>query len=93
MRTALWQYAATHGGRFPNSAEVNAISSELWEVPTGGGLRYFYVTGRSAGHSAGVLALEPELDTQRRLVLQVNGDIVEIRSDEVRNLIFTEKQP
>ena len=93
LRTALWQYAATHGGRFPNSDALNAISSELWEVPTAGGLRYQYVTGRSAGHTADVLAYEPELDPERRLVLRANGDILEMRSVEVRKPILAGKQP
>lgn len=86
LRTALWQFAATHNGRFPAGDELNAVATELWEVPQGGGLRYLYVAGRSAGYGPDVLAYEPELDPERRLVLRVNGDIVEMRSSEVSAL-------
>jgi hypothetical protein len=84
LRTALWQFAATHNGRFPNSDEVSAIPARLWEVPGAGGMRYLYAPGKSAGHLPEVLAYEPELDPDRRLVLRTNGDILVMRSEEVR---------
>jgi hypothetical protein len=90
LRTALWQFAATHEGRFPGPDEITAIPGELWEVPNGGGLRYLYVASRKAGYVADVLAYEPELDPDRRLVLRVNGDIVEMRSADVRLLNFAD---
>lgn len=93
LRTALWQFAATHGGRFPNRDETTAISSELWEVPGGGGLRYLYVVGKSAGYAPEMLAYEPELDPGHRLVLRVNGEIVELKSDDVRSLNAEGKSP
>jgi hypothetical protein len=86
LRTALWQFAATHGGKFPNADEMTAIPTELWEVPDAGGLRYLYVGGRSAGYLPDILVYEPELDPDRRLVLRVNGDIVEMRSADLRSL-------
>jgi hypothetical protein len=86
FRTALWQFAATHGGRFPGPDDVSAIPAELWEVPHAGGMRYLYVAGRSAGYLPDILAYEPELDPDQRLVLRVNGDIVEMRSADVRSL-------
>jgi hypothetical protein len=86
LRTALWQFAATHGGRFPGQGDLTAIPAELWNVPGGGGLRYAYVAGRSAGYVPEVLAFEPELDPDRRFVLRANGDIVELTSAELRAL-------
>lgn len=86
LRTALWQFAATHGGRFPNADELTAIPAELWDVLPTGGLRYLYVPNQSAGYLPTVLAYEPELDPNRRLVLKVNGDIVEMRSTELAAL-------
>jgi hypothetical protein len=86
LRIALWQFAATHGGRFPGPDEMTVIPTELWEVPDAGGMRYLYVAGRSAGYLPEVLAYEPELDPERRLVLRVNGDIVEMRSADLRSL-------
>ena len=93
LRTALWQFAATHGGRFPAPAETNVLPSDLWQVPSAGGLRYLYVAGRSAGYGPDVLAYEPELDPEVRLVLRVNGDIVEMRSAEVRALNLAGTMP
>jgi hypothetical protein len=89
LRTALWQFAATHGGKFPGLDEMTAISAELWEVPDAGGMRYIYVPGRSAGYLPDLLVYEPELDSERRLVLRVNGDILEMKSDELRSLNVT----
>jgi len=89
LRTALWQFAATHGGKFPGRDELTAISAELWEVPDAGGMRYVYVPDRSAGYLPDLLVYEPELDSERRLVLRVNGDILEMKSDELRSLNVT----
>src|SRR5204863_9233574 len=75
LRTALWQFAATHGGRFPVGDELSAIPRDLWAVPDGGGLDFEYVPGRTAGHLPEVLVYEPELDPARRLVLDATGDI------------------
>lgn len=86
LRTALWQFAATHAGRFPTPDEMGAIPGELWEVPQAAGLRFLYVAGRSAGYLPDVLVYEPELDSDRRLVLRVNGDIVEMCSTDLRAL-------
>ena len=93
LRTALWQFAATHNGRFPGSGEETAIAAELWEVPNAGGLRYLYAGGQSAGYVPSVLVYEPEIDSDRRLVLRVNGDIVEMRSAELRSVIGAGKKP
>ena len=93
LRTALWQYAAVHGGQFPGPAELSAVPTELWKVPGAGGMRYLYVTGRTAGYLPDVLAYEPEFDTDRRLALRANGDIVEMRSADLRSLNLPGKQP
>jgi hypothetical protein len=93
LRTALWQFAATHQGKFPVGDEVTAIPTALWEVPGGGGLRYFYVPNLSAGHVPDVLVYEPELDPVRRLVLRTNGDIVLVTSVDLRPLHGTGRQP
>jgi hypothetical protein len=84
LRTALLQFAATHYGRFPDETEISAISSDLWNAPGAGGMRLLYVPGRSAGHLPEVLAYEPEIEVDRRLVLKTNGDIVLMRSSEIK---------
>jgi hypothetical protein len=84
LRTALWQFAATHGGRFPSLAEVADLPADLWEIPETGGLRYLYFPGLSANQAPDLLAFEPELDPRQRLVLQTDGNIVTRRSEEIR---------
>ena len=93
LRTALWQFAATHQGRFPNKEELSAIPQELWQIPEGGGMRYRYVAGQSAGHLPAILACEPELDPNRRLVLDASGDIRVLSSAELRALSLPGEQP
>jgi len=83
LRTALWQFAATHQGQFPKVSEQTAIADECWEVPESGGMRYFYVTGLQAGHAPEILAYEPELVPGRRLVLKTTGDIMIMASAEL----------
>jgi hypothetical protein len=85
LRTALWQFAATHKGRFPRSDELTALPGELWEVPESGGMRYLYVAGQSAGHAPTPLVYEPELDAEQRLVLLANGDILSKRSSDIQD--------
>jgi hypothetical protein len=36
LRTALWQFAAVHQGKFPDSGEMTAIPRNLWEFEDAG---------------------------------------------------------
>ena len=82
LRTALWQYAATHQGKFPASKD-SSIADELWEIPGTGWVRFVYVEGRTAGYAPSLLAYEAELDPGRRLALLANGDIVAMTTAEI----------
>jgi hypothetical protein len=82
LRTALWQFAATHKGMFPREDETAAIAGDLWEIPGGGGLRYQFISGSSAGPEASLLAYEPDLGNRVRLVLKTNGDIIEMTTEQ-----------
>ncbi len=93
LRTALWHFAATHGGRFPSQAEAVAFGPELWEVPGSGGLRYLYVPGLSAYQSTTLLAYEPELDPRQRFGLQTNGSLVALTSKAIDRLRNQGEQP
>jgi hypothetical protein len=84
LRTALLQFAAMHQGRFPADDEVTVIPGILWEVPDAGGLRYLYVAGQTASQASEILAYEPEVDNDQRLVLRTNGDIVMMRTADIR---------
>lgn len=93
LRTALWQYAATHHGQFPANGETSEVSDDLWNLPDGAGLRFQYVPGRVAGKSADLLAYEPELDPGRRWVLLTNGEIVAKSSAEIQSQRPAESRP
>jgi hypothetical protein len=82
LRTALWHFAATHGGRFP-APDDKTLAPELWQVPDGAGLRYLYTPGLSASDAPDLLAFEPQLNGDRRWALLTNGSIVEFTSDEI----------
>ncbi len=83
LRTALWQFAALHHGKFPSKQEQSAIAGELWEVPGTNGTRYEYVPGKSAGYAPMPLVYEPELDPEQRFVLRIDGEIVSMRSSDI----------
>jgi len=90
LRTALWQFAAMHQGKFPSRKEQLAIAAEVWEVP-GTRARYHYVEGKSAGYAPSPLVYEPELDSERRLVLLVNGDIVPMSTADIEKTLKPER--
>jgi hypothetical protein len=93
LRTALWHFAATHGGRFPSDDERTLIPAELWEVPESGGLRYRYLAGRSADDARSPLAVEPEVDAAGRLVLFINGEVERLRPADLAKLLEGEGKP
>jgi hypothetical protein len=93
LRQALWQYAATHEGRFPPADHINEVGGLIWDVPETGGLRYLYVSGRNAADEPGVLVYEPELDSEQRFVLLTNGEVIAMRSAEIVLLLNQEKRP
>ena len=82
LRTALWQYAATHNGMFPLTERKSVIASDLWALPDGGG-KYVYMSNRQAGLQALLLAYEPAVRDDRRLVLMTNGDIAVMSTVEL----------
>jgi hypothetical protein len=87
LRTELWRFAALNQGRFPSQGELATIPADFWEVPETGGMHFLYVPGRSADQSTTPLAYDPELDAEQRLVLQTNGQIVTMHSEELRRLL------
>jgi hypothetical protein len=92
LRTALWQFAATHNGHFPLGGDKALIPVDLWTVPETGGLRYLYVSSQSASETPALLVYEPELESIR-FALQTNGDIVRLSSAQIESLRHAEKQP
>ena len=83
LRTALWQYAATHEGRLTKSDD-SAIETPLWEIPGWPGLKFLAVPDRHAESTGRLFVFEPELDNDERFVLLTNGFIGTMRSAEIK---------
>ena len=75
LRTALFQYAAAHDGRFPANDFTPDISDKLWESPDQNGTHYIYSNGLTTSHTNGLLAIEPLAFGESRFVLLADGRI------------------
>ena len=91
LRTALWQYAATHDGRLPEPGD-SAIDVALTEIPAWPGIQYLSVPNRRAEKAGRLYVFEPELDNDKRLVLLTNGFIGSMNSATIREAL-SEAQP
>jgi hypothetical protein len=93
LRMELWHFAATHQGRFPSQSELSMVSPGSWEVPETGGLHFLYVAGQSADQSSSPLVYEPELEADRRIVLQTDGQIVTLKPEDLRLRLARGERP
>ncbi len=81
LRSALWEHAHKHEGRFPASAA--AIADDLWSSPSPSRPRYLYVGGLMADRGSFPIVYEPAAFGDRRLVLLTNGIIQEMDVEEI----------
>lgn len=88
LRQQLWHYAATHSGQFPQ--EHSEFDPSLWRIPGWGELRFMYRPGEHVDDSGRLLAFEPELADDERLVLLTNGLIGTMRTAEIDRLLDRE---
>lgn len=84
LRVALWQYAATHDGRFPPHDHVADIPEATWRAVDPSGLHYVYVAGQRPDHGAAPLAYEPGIYGRKRMVLMTDGEVTTLALDEIR---------
>jgi len=92
LRQALWQHAATHDGSFPVANE-KSLDAKLWDLPGRAGLRFLYVEGGQAEDAGRLLAFEPTVDGNQRLVLLTNGLIGTMTTAEIDAALSKAKQP
>jgi hypothetical protein len=85
---SLAVYAVSHEHRYPPDNDA-AIPAGLWKVPGPTGMRYLYLPGRTT-HDVRVLACEPELFGEWRLVLFTNGDVRRMKSADLAPLLTPE---
>ena len=83
LRIALWTYARNHGDHFPAAEARSAIPEEAWRMPDASGMHYRYVPGLVPDVGHAVLAYEPALFGERRMVLRTDGQIVLMSPDEL----------
>jgi hypothetical protein len=84
---SLTTYAVQHDGKYPARASDPAIPADIWKTPHAAGSRYVYFTGRTAGETGRVLASEPELFHDGRLVLFVSGEVKRMTTSELAPLL------
>lgn len=92
LRLALWQYAATHEGRFPSPGDAG-VDPLLWEIPGWPGVKFIAAPDRKAEEAGRLLVCEPELDGDERQVLLTNGLIGSMRTREIREALAEGAQP
>lgn len=90
LRTAMWQFAATHDGRLPDPDEPS-IDQNLWHIPGWPGLHFVTVRDRSAEAAGRIHVFEPDSEGDERLVLLTNGFIGTMRSAEISQLLALEQ--
>jgi hypothetical protein len=93
LRFALWQFAATHDGRFPSDAEAAEMPDTVWEVADPSAMRFVYVASLTAQSRETLLAAEPEIFGPERLVLWTNGLITTQRFVSEPEPLLSEAKP
>jgi hypothetical protein len=83
---ALAAYAVSHKNEYPPDNDT-AISANLWRVPGPSGMKYVYRPNRTSNDPGRVLAFEPELFGEWRLVLFTDGNIRRMTSAELAPLL------
>ncbi len=86
LYAVLAAYALQHDGRYP-PANDPAIPAEVWKTPHPSGMRYIYIPGRTARDPGRVLACEPELFGEGRLVVFTSGEVKRLTSAELTPLL------
>jgi len=93
LRGALFQYALTHGGRFPKSDFTPEIPDKLWESPDQSGSHYIYAGPLSTNTPEALLAVEPPNFGDVRFVLRVSGEIEKVSNEEIGRLLLVNPKP
>jgi hypothetical protein len=91
LKDALWTYAKWHDGRFPENDSVKEIPTEVWQAFDSPPTRYRYVGGQTVDRGGTLLAYEPDIHGDRRLVLLANGTIREMSLEEILKALPPEK--
>lgn len=83
LRSALFEYARTHEGRFPPHDFVAEIPEKIWESPDDKGTRYIYHGGWTTNDLKMLIAVEPAMFGERRFALSGAGTIASLTDQEI----------
>jgi hypothetical protein len=92
LKLALWDYALKHDGRFPESLEEPGFDGWKHHVVGVPGLLYGYVSGKTADSPAELLAFEPNVFGDSRLVLRTDGAMAVVSGEEIRRMLPRRKK-
>lgn len=87
LRSALFEFAKLHDGRFPSSDFGSEISEKFWESPDQIGTRYIYSGGLTTNDVGRALAIEPLNFGDQRFVLFVSGELRFLSKSEIETLL------
>jgi hypothetical protein len=93
LKTALWNYANSHDGRFPSDDNATDIPRQLWETPDPSRVRYLYVGGLKIETLSRPLVYEPALISSSPLVLFTDGQIRRVDVKELGEVLDRIKTP
>lgn len=87
LRTALFDYAKAHDGKFPSHDFVPEIPDKLWESPDQDRSHYIFLGGRTLSDANALLVVEPRLFGDSRFGLFTSGEIKALTHLEVEQSI------
>ncbi len=93
LKAALWEFALKNDGRFPPAPDDPQVAGDHWQVPDTPGMRYLYVAGLGREDGPSILAYEPQIFGDSRLVLTADGRIVAMANDAIRQALAQEETP
>ena len=88
LRSALFEYARMHEGKFPPHDFVPDISEKLWESPDQLGSHFIYSGGLTTNDTRVLLAAEPPNFGDQRFVLLTSGDVQLLSGADIRSQFF-----
>lgn len=93
LRVSLMSYAQAHDGKFPPTDFGGEISDKIWESPDEAGSHYIYRGGLTTLETNAVLAVEPAMFGEKRLVLFVSGKIEMLANPEIERKFYNISNP
>ena len=82
LKTAIWEYAASHDGKVPDNMFAGQITPSLWTTLDGD--YYCYLPQEPLGGGRHVLIYEPSSSGARRFLVLTDGTIEDRAEGELK---------